>query len=71
MEYEDKERNPTGERFYNYMNHCADFSGGGQGSRPKPPTKIRGGFFRRKQEKKKSYPKPLPKPPKQQPPKPK
>lgn len=69
--YERTSKEPIYRAFYNYMCQEADFSGGGQGSRPKPPPKIRGSFFRREQEKKKSYPKPLPKPPKQQPPKPK
>ena len=42
----------------------ADFSGGGQGSAPKPKEKIRGSQHIRRQEKIRNIPRPQPKPPK-------
>lgn len=47
----------------------ADFSGGGQGKAPKPPTKIQGSQHIQRQEKIRNIPRPMPRPmPKPQPP---
>lgn len=50
------------------MNELIEFSGGGQGKAPKPPTKIQGTQWKWKVEKIKNIPKYVPPPqPKEQP----